>query len=261
METANTTTEITTPDSIQALINSIPDPDTTDLDRTLATVEAITTIDTGEDYELAARYLQDLKSLSRALVDQAEPFIKAAHQLHRGLTERRKKLLDPVDRQDKRLRQLLIDYDRKVERERIEAERKAREEAEAQRREQQQRLEDEAQTKADKLAAEGRNDEAEAVLDEAVEATTMLDQEPVYVPSAPAPVKTQGVARRQNWTYEVTDLPALIKAAAAPGGEWLMAYLTVDEKVLGSAARTQKDKAHIPGVRIYDKGGLTIKSN
>jgi hypothetical protein len=249
-----------TPDTIAVIIDRIPAPDTTDIDRTLNTVEGITIVEDQEDRELIGNYLQDLANGKSRMEGHYEPYAKAAHTLHRAITGLRGDSLKRIAEHDARLRKLALDYDReqariaaaKAEAARIEREEAARIERE--------RIEAEAQAEADRLAAEGRHDEAEATIEDALDRADQAEQAAaIPIPSAPAPRASYGGATvRENWKFEVVDMAAMVQAAAAPGGGWIMAYLAPDDKSLRSAAKAQKSKLKIPGVRVYDEGSLAV---
>lgn len=120
-----------------------------------------------------------------------------------------------------------------------EAERVAREEAEA----------------AERAAAEAR-----AKADAAQAEIEVADVAPVLPMVAPA--KADGISNRQTWKAEVTDLKALVSAAAAGlarGDTNLLGYLQANEKALGQVAKALKGAASIPGVRIYAEDGIAVR--
>lgn len=120
-----------------------------------------------------------------------------------------------------------------------EAERLAREEA--------------AQAEAAASEARARADEAQADLEVAEVAPVM----PLQVAA-----KAAGIGSRQNWKHEVTDLRALVSAAAAGlarGDTNLLGYLQANDKAIGAVVKSLKANTQIPGVRVYAEDGLSVR--
>lgn len=120
-----------------------------------------------------------------------------------------------------------------------EAERLAREEAE----------------RAEAAAAEARAraEEAQAEI-EVAEVAPVL---PMQVAA-----KAAGIGSRQNWKHEVTDLRALVSAAAAGlarGDTNLLGYLQANDKAIGAVVKSLKANTQIPGVRVYAEDGLSVR--
>jgi hypothetical protein len=161
-----------------------------------------------------------------------------AHSLHKFFTGLISSLVDPY----KQARTIADGKTTKWYREETERRRK---EAERVRRAEEKRLEDEKLARAIELEQSGNADdkaEAEAVL-----------AEPVYV--APVPVvapKAEGSTHIAKWTFEVTDIMALLRAIVE--GKENASLVTVNEKALGAMARSQKEAAKVTGIRFYDAG-------
>jgi hypothetical protein len=80
---------------------------------------------------------------------------------------------------------------------------------------------------------------------------------PPMLPATEAP-KVSGISSRQVWKFEVTDLAALVKAAAERPE--LLGYLQPDEKAIGGTVRGMQARASIPGVRIYAEQTTAVRS-
>lgn len=147
------------------------------------------------------------------------------------------------------------DEQAKAERERlaaIERERAAGNEAAAKEAERVARVE------AEKAAA--AEAEARAKADAAKAEIEIADVAPVLPMIAPA--KADGISSRQNWKAEVTDLHALVSAAAAAaarGDTTLLGYIEPNTKALGQVAKALKGAARIPGVRIFAEEGIAVR--
>jgi hypothetical protein len=119
-----------------------------------------------------------------------------------------------------------------------------RDEAERVRKEKEKADEEERLRVAEKLAASGNTKLADAVLEE----TTYIAPEPVEVPIA------SGSTRVPKWTFEVTDIMALLRAVVE--GKAPAALVQVNTVLLGQMARNQKEAALVPGVRFFDEGTI-----
>jgi uncharacterized membrane protein YqiK len=161
----------------------------------------------------------------------------------------------------------------KQEKARREAEAKARAEREEQERQRKAALEaeqkalaeaEEARRAGDASAARAAQEAAEAAAATAEEAQAQIEIADVAPPSVPmvAAPTAAGVSTRQTWKHEVTSLADLVTAAAAgiaAGDTTLLGYLQADDKALGGVARALKQRARIPGVRIYAEDGLSVR--
>ena len=136
------------------------------------------------------------------------------------------------------------------ERERLEAEERARVAAE------QARLQREAEDRqlADAAAAEQRGDAETAarLIAAPVEVPTVAAR-PIFVPVAPvAPAPAAaGVSFRDTWTAVVDDFSALVKAVAA--GQAPITVLQANQTALNGLARALKGALNVPGVRAVNE--------
>lgn len=130
-------------------------------------------------------------------------------------------------------------YDKKKQ---AEADRIRREQEEAARKEQ-TRLDKLAEEKAKRAEAKGDTERAEEIRQ--------------TVPQVPLPIrvvgpilpKVAGIAKQQYWFAEVTDLPALVTAAAA--GEVPMEAIVANDAWLKKTASALKAAMKYPGVRVW----------
>lgn len=217
-------------------------------------------------YEQAGRMIDQLKTKRKDVVGWFQPMVDAAHKAWKTLTERRGGLTDPLDEALAILSSRYATFARH-ERERADAERK-RQEKEAQEGEQArlkaeaeeaQRLADEAAQAA--LTAPSR-EEAQVLEQQAESLQQQAEQTRVEAATVPAPVlpvhsridHVKGPTVAQNWTFEVTDKLALIKAVAA--GHVSIEALEPNTSYLSKRAKADKATATIPGVRVYDAGSV-----
>ena len=78
-------------------------------------------------------------------------------------------------------------------------------------------------------------------------------EEPIYVePVAVEAPHVEGSTHVPRWTFEVTDIMALIKAVAS--GTENASLLAVNTTMLGQMARSQKNAAKVTGIKFFDSG-------
>lgn len=129
------------------------------------------------------------------------------------------------------------------------------------------RIEQEKQRKAQEAAEKQAEEErlrAAIVAEEAgaseQEVSAIVDA-PVAVvaePVEPSYTRTSGISRRENWKAKVTDLHALVKAAAKDKS--LLAYLLPNEQALNNRAKADKQTLNIPGVVPYNDAVISGRS-
>ncbi|MCC6989918.1 MAG: hypothetical protein IT181_13015 [Acidobacteria bacterium] len=181
--------------------------------------------------------------------------IQRAHAAWKGLTEKRRGMLEPIETARRALGMRYAEFDR-ADQARAEKERRDREAA-AQKAEQ-DRLEAEAAElrrqadeapdphQADRILAEAVQVEQEA---RAVERPVLATQRTV--------TPTKGVSSRSNWTCQVDDKLALIKAVA----EGRVSLEAVEPSMTYLRARAKADKQGFvcPGVRVYDAATVAVR--
>jgi translation initiation factor 3 subunit A len=254
--------EITGPEAIELIASQVPGyPDASAARELLRTTKEIVEVKDGDGRELAITYARDVAAHSKDVSDHFKPFCDAAHSLHKAIVARRKEVVDALDAETKRLKDLVLTYDREQERKRREEEERIRREQEAAARAERERIEREAQEQAEKLAAEGRAAEAEAVIEQAVADVEAVQEQAasVVLPDHRPPAKVSGAASTKTWTIdeEAIDLEALVKAAAANPAAYL-GYLLPNLTALRAAAKAQKSLFNVPGVKAIQKDGLRL---
>ena len=194
----------------------------------------LTIIQTDDQFQEAAKYLQECAKARAVVKAHMDPLCDSAHKAWKITTEKRAELLQPIDQAENHLRNLRADFQRRI----AEENRRAQEEAARKQREAEEAAKI-AHEKAKKLAAKQG---------------ALLPVPPV-APVVPAPVirevpKTAGIAQTKVWKYEVTNVDALIEAAAKDKS--LRNYLIPNDKLIGSNAKVLKDKFAVPGVRVFE---------
>jgi len=202
---------------------------------TIVEAAKLAVVDSPESLLACEKGIEDIKAAERAVHDELDPGCAKANDLHKTLTQQRKKFLDPLN-EARRIRVYKTSsYRAKEERERREKETALRAKA-------LKEAEDARLAEAVQLEEAGRTTEAEAVINERVKAP------PVVVRTAlPKPA----VRYTTTWYAEVTDLWALIRWASASTDR--RDYLMPNMTMLNGAARVTKDDSHIPGVEFRSR--------
>jgi len=101
------------------------------------------------------------------------------------------------------------------------------------------RLSEIARKESEKLSEKARKAEESGNLEKAEELKRQALMKETIVPSVSAePVKIAGLASRENWTYEITDINLVPRE-----------YLCADEKKIGAVIRATKGTLSIPGIK------------
>ncbi len=197
-----------------------------------------------ETLSLATNFVLSLKALQKEIDEAFDPIIRAAHKAHKEALDQKKKFELPLLKAEGIVKPKIAAYIQEQERKRKEAERE-RLRAEQEKR----RLEEEALQRA--LEAERRalaeKDEASRKIAQA-EAEKILiqaaDEEKRIVPASfiPEVPKTEGLAMRENWDFEVVDEAAIPRE-----------YLIPNEVKIRRVVKTLKDKTNIPGIRVFNR--------
>jgi len=188
--------------------------------------------------EKATNFLKNLKILQKEISAELRPGIEKAHETHRHLVSQEKRLLSPLQEAEKSIKRKVSEFLVKMENDRLEAQRKAQAKADKEERDRKEELE--RQAKAHE--AKGNTEKAEERREQAEE--TFI----------PAPIvenkveKQEGVSTTFNWKFEIMDV------SKVP-----FKYLIPNEKMIGQVVRAEKDKALIPGVRIYKEAGVNVR--
>jgi nicotinamide mononucleotide adenylyltransferase len=131
----------------------------------------------------------------------------------------------------------------------------------------QQKIEQErqrqAQLEAERAAEEERVQaaiyaEESGASDEEVEAIISAPVAVVAAPVDPAYQRASGVSQRPNWKAKVTDLHALVKAAAKDRS--LLHYLEANMTALNARARADRSTMNLPGVVAWNDAVVSARS-
>jgi hypothetical protein len=236
-----------------------PTPDTTPIKNEvsiiIADAKAFSITSNDELVEAGAR--MRIIAQKKAEVDaKFDIIIKPAHAAHKSACDLRNEVKAPLDEADRLYRTKTLEYTRKMEDERRRQEQEERELQEAMAREDRERRAAELADQAAVAEKAGDTLGAESLFAEAqnVEAAPVIVAPVAMAPLAP---KVAGVSTRENWQAEVTDLMALVKAVAA--GTVPILAIQADTAFLSKQAKAMKSLLSYPGVRAYDKGGISVR--
>lgn len=182
-----------------------------------------------EQYLQAAEVSKGIAALRKEVANTFDPIIAKAHAAHKEACEQKRKVLSPLEDNQKKVDTLILAWDREQERVRREEEERQRAEA--------KRLEDErAIQEAEQLQAQGEHELADHVLETQACAPAPMVSIPSSVP------KVQGLAKRVNWRWRVKNADLIPRQ-----------YLMPDEVAIGGVVRSLKDKTQILGIEVYSE--------
>lgn len=187
-----------------------------------------------DEYEAAAKFLKEVKSLDKEVETFFKPHVAAAHKAHKQLKEAENAVRDP-------LKKALDIVGRKAGMYQAELERQRQLEREMLLAEQKRAMDEAAIQLAEGLAENGQIEAAEGVLNQAAKLQPEVNCESI------AP-KVRGTAVLETWKFEIVD------AAAIP-----REYLCPDEAKIGAMVRTCKGGTNIPGVRAFSETKVSAR--
>lgn len=202
---------------------------------------ALAIVDQGT-YENAARYLQTIKAARKRVAEILDPFVQAAHGAWKKAVAERSKYDEPLDKAETTVKPAMSRW-WQGEQDRIEAERR-RLETEARKRE-----EDRMLAEAEEASKNGDQAAAQAILEQPVN---------VAPPVLPATPQTKGITMREEWKYEISSFPDLVKAAAS--GKIPMSALKANDVFLGQQVRSLKGELKYPGVRVWSQKNVAARA-
>ena len=211
----------------------------------------------------AIDFVRQLKAATKATDDCRKDIKAPVLAAQRQIDGEASRFIDPLEGATKRAETKVAAYLQKKE-----ADARAQARAEAKRKQDEaERLIREAEAATAAVPVESTDSAAQASVADAVEtAVAAIDAAHAAQVAAQAPAidlsRTRtalgGVAStRQNWTFEVQDKAALLRAIVA--GEASADYVSVNDAVLRAIAKSQKDKASVPGIRFFNDAGVTIR--
>jgi len=206
---------------------------------------------------LANQFFLNIRALRKEIASYFDPIIEAAKEAKRKADHTRAEAVSQKERAEAPLvvaeaylNEQITDYKWEQDRIRAEEEEKNRLEAikiEAERR---QKEEDDRLAQAAELEAVGATEEAEALVNEAIEEKEKPLE--VYVPPPATPkVELNGMTMVTNWHAEVVSLKELCLAVGQ--GKCPLAYVEANMPTLNTLAVRLKKEMNIPGVKAVSE--------
>lgn len=173
------------------------------------------------EYALAGEFLKKIKEVKGKVTEALEPNVKRWYEGHKKAKAELNERMKPLDDAERIVKGKMQTF--------FAAEEKKRQDEEREKKAKEEALEREKEEKAKALLDQGEYKKAEAVLN----ATEI-------VPEVQEKAKAAGVSMTKVWKFRVIN-PALVPDA----------YKIIDEKAIGATVRGLKERASIPGIKIY----------
>jgi membrane protein involved in colicin uptake len=242
-------------------------------------------IDSPTMYELAGDELRNLKSLQKLVEEKRTAITGPLNQALKATNDLFRAPKEYLEKAEAACKRSMITYTTEVERRAAEARRIAEEEARRERdrlaaeQREQERIAREAaeaaaraQREAQEAAARGDAEAAARAQEEArqqteaansaqadAQATAMTAEVVSIAPSVAPPAKVSGISGRVNYTAQVDDFMALVRAVAE--GKAPVECICANEKFLGAQARAfKKAGALYPGVTAVAERGISARA-
>lgn len=195
-------------------------------------------VDSDPAYETASNRLQDVKRIRRMVDEIFDPGIKKAFEAHKASVALKRRFTDPLDAIERTVKAKLLAYYTEQERRREQEQREAAAKA----------AKVEAERRA-KLEAQAKRWEEKGNLEKAQELREAAAAVSIAAPVIQtAPPSVSGISVRKRWRVDESklDKAALIAAAAVDSN--LAAYLDINVSALEKVANATQGAIKIPGV-------------
>lgn len=199
-------------------------------------------ISDSKSYVEAGELLKGIKGLRAKIDETFDPICRKAFEAHKEAVGKKKSIEAPLIEAEGLIKSKILEYDAEQERLRLEAQRKLDEEIRA-------KAEEERLAEAVHLEEIGEVAEAEAILQEPIEVSTV-----VLPKSTP---KIEGQSTRIGYSAEVVNLLELAKGVAS--GRIPVQAIMANTTFLNGQAKLMKDAFNYPGVRLLKKRILSSR--
>lgn len=187
-----------------------------------------------QSYQQATGDLLGIKDLMNRINEYCDPNIKRWHEGHKAAVADKKATVQPLLDAEAIYKTNISKWVQEQERIRLEAQRKADEEA--RKREEEARL---------ALAIEAEQNGASK---ETTEEILNMPIQMVAPTVAPTFNQAEGVSTRKYWKWRLVDESRIPRN-----------FLMVDEKKINAIVRSMGPKAGIPGIEVYRDTGITVR--
>jgi len=171
-------------------------------------------------------FLKLIKNFQKQISDFFDPNIARLHTAHKEAKAQKSLFEQPLKKAEEIVKEVIRKYLVEQEALRIEAEEKARQEAE-------KRFEE-----ARELERLGEKEKAEQIRKE----------ETALSPALPPVVKAEGTHLTKRWTWEVQDISKIPEE-----------YFVLDELKINALVRSLKGSVKIPGIRVFQTSGISTR--
>lgn len=188
-----------------------------------------------ESLHVANVFVETCRAMRRKICDLMDPIIKRDHEMHMADLADKRKLEDPIIKAENFVKPQIISYRRQIE-----ELKRAAEEAARKALEEKKRKEEELLKQAAEAEEKGKVEEADDLFEQAEAESESAPAAVQDLANIPKVQKIRGVSTRKIWKWRLKNLKLVPRDC-----------LILDEKKLNYIARTQEEKANVPGIEFY----------
>ena len=223
--------------------------------RDIAARAHATTVVDAASFALAGELVKDIKRVAREVGKVFDPIVEKAHQAHKEAIAQREQFLAPLFSAEKYVKAEMSDW-RTAEQRRIDAENRKREEA---RQQAEREAAEAAEAERQELIAQAEEHGDESMANELINAVlTVTPVVPIFN-KLEAP-KVAGISTRTTYRADVTDIVALIRAAAAQPEIYADCLMPNMSRLNMLARESAGDGYQIPGVRFVAEQKMAVRA-
>lgn len=228
----------------EVVVAQVATPEEAEIKDSVTNVERMASeivIKSDEDLQSAVDFVKTIKESASKVTEFFKPMKDSAYKAHKSVCDREKGMLKPLQAAEKEVKAKIGDWTREQERIRLEKEAEMRRQAEA---ESARKLEEAA-----RLEAEGKNEEAEAALQDA-QYTEEAAKNMTVTAAAP---KASGLSTQKAW--EITGVDATKVPVEINGIE----IRPVDTSAVMRLIKMSKGKVVIPGITYRETTQVSVR--
>lgn len=194
-------------------------------------------VDNNEDVAKATACIKGIKGLQEEVNSASNPIIEQAHKAHKEAISQREKYLKPLMEIERKFKDAILVFNRKLEEEQRKRVKEANERLEKQAEERRQELLREAAKTTDAWDKSDLKEQAEAV-------------KPITCDAPGKVIEQEGLSIRKTWKAKVVDINIVPKE-----------YLIIEANMtkLNQFARENKNIRTIPGVEFFEETSTAVR--
>ena len=193
-----------------------------------------------ETFSRAGEFLKGVRLLANEVASTFDPIIDQANKTHKEALAQKKRFMEPLEQAETIVKRAVSVYFAAEEKKRLEVEAEAKKKlAEA------AKIEDAGIALAEEAIAKGDQEGAMKVIETAAAVSQEIIAQVALPPKKP---QYNGISGRKEWKFQVMD------KAKLP-----MEYLVPDMAAIGKTVRALGDKARIPGIRVWQETGVSVR--